>query len=213
MGIRNITASLLGIAAFGLAQPAAAAGYGYVEVSAGISFFDDIDGNVTVPGFAGSIPVSVSVNDGANVGFEFGAGNILGTGLRAGAAFTWIDFEIESATALGFTIPASAIGGGSSGTVEVVEGRLYYDIPLQGIVTPYVGVGLGAVNYTEEGQFLWSLIGGAQVDLTENMYLGARYTYSNTDIDDGPNVTIDPINIHSISGQIGFRIGNTGDTP
>lgn len=223
MGYRNIIASLLGIAMLGLAQPAAAEGYFYVEGSAGISFIEDVDGTFSFPGSSqgsrshhvgkghGSlvgIPVSLSINDGANFGVEVGAANYADTGLRIGVAFWFVNFEIESATALGITIPASALRT-SNELVEVVEGRLYYDIPLEGIVTPYVGVGLGAADYTGDAAFIYSLIGGAQVDITDNVYLGARYTYSNTDIDGGPGVTVDAIDVHSISGQIGIRFGNT----
>jgi len=208
MGYQKFAASLLGIGMLGLAQPAAAEGNFYLEGSGGISFIDDIDGTVNIPGFPGGIGVSLDMEDGANFGVEFGAENIANTGLRVGAAFWFVDVEVEGATALGITIPASALGTNSE-LVEVVEGRLYYDIPLEGIVTPYVGIGLGAMDYTGDANFIWSLIGGAKVDLNDTVYLGARYTYSNTEIDGAPGVSIDDIDVHSISGQIGIRFGNT----
>jgi len=77
------------------------------------------------------------------------------------------------------------------------------------MTSPVGFIGLGAMGYTGDANFIWSLIGGAKVDLNDRVYLGARYTYSNTEIDGAPGVSIDDIDVHSISGQIGIRFGNT----
>jgi opacity protein-like surface antigen len=63
-----------------------------------------------------------------------------------------------------------------------------YDIPLKGPVTPYVGVGLGAVGThlkalgEDDGsvQFAWQLRAGAAVKVTRGVDLTADYTYRQT---------------------------------
>jgi opacity protein-like surface antigen len=74
------------------------------------------------------------------------------------------------------------IGRGRDMDVTTVLGNIYYDIPLDSVITPYVGAGAGygwgsVTNGDDRDGFAMALMAGAEVSLTDNLSADFEYRY------------------------------------
>jgi opacity protein-like surface antigen len=76
-------------------------------------------------------------------------------------------------------------------SVTTLLGNLYFDVPTETMFTPYVGAGVGygwgSVGHGEDKDgFAYALMGGASVNLSDNLSLDLEYRFRNV-ISSGAN--------------------------
>lgn len=172
-----------------LTQPAGAADGFYARADVGLSMPRDLDGNWLEPATGG---LGGDLKNGA--AFGLGVGYRFDFGLRADAVVSHRpNFKLQSNVGDRF---------GNSGTAESKVSALtamvnvYYDLPLGGPFTPFVGAGVGiarnhidSVTYRLNGGFLdieesrtrstlaWALMAGGAYALTDRLSLEVSYRY------------------------------------
>ncbi|MEZ5926110.1 MAG: outer membrane beta-barrel protein [Hyphomicrobiaceae bacterium] len=120
------------------------------------------------------------------VGYQF-----RGTGLRAEAEIGYVTNAIESHDIAGVgTFDNEAAFGDTSAFFGLAS--IYYDIPLNSPIKPFVGGGIGLSDVSFEGHgtdatgtvlddnataFAWHLTGGVGYDIAENVALEVGYRY------------------------------------
>jgi opacity protein-like surface antigen len=71
--------------------------------------------------------------------------------------------------------------GEDEGSFTTVLGNVYFDIPIETIVTPYLGAGLGygwsESSGSDDDGVAFGLMAGVEVNLTENLSADAGYRY------------------------------------
>ncbi len=123
--------------------------------------------------------------DGA-VGYQF-----RNSGLRAEAEFGYLSSSVDSHDIAGAgTFDADQAQGDTSAIFGLAS--IYYDIPLNAPIKPFVGGGIGAADVSFEGHgttpagtvlddsataFAWHLTGGVGYDISENVALEVGYRY------------------------------------
>ena len=210
-------------------------------------FYGRLDGGVIVPNDT-SYSISGSVTNAnltatgtvsgeikSKTGYAIGGalGYQLNNNFAVEAQISHVQFELDSASV---DVAGTLTSGGSNLTVNVntdidLEGdvsaltgmfNLFARLPLANNLTPYVGAGLGFVNWeinidsisqggttlTVNGQdddtdLAANLIAGLEYPVTDQIWLGGRYTYSwtNTGTDISEDVTA---NIFQASAKFRF---------
>lgn len=181
-------AAVIALAHAGLSPAEAAEGF-YARADIGLSIPRDLDGNWLEPndgGIGGDLKNGALA--GAGIGYRFAFG------LRTDAAVSYRPhFDLSSEAADRFGNAGTAKSDVSALTVML---NVYYDLPLEGRFTPFVGAGLGfarnrigSVDYTLNGAFLdvesghtetnfaWALMAGGSYAVTDRIALEVGYRY------------------------------------
>lgn len=199
-----------------LAQDNADKGW-YFGLRTGVASLNDPDFSITDTSITPNIQLDTKLETksawsiGGETGYDFGGvrvgidlayqrntikginlRSVNGTTISATNAADVVDelgdyYDFEGAQLDGTTIRATS-GSVAKLRQLAVMAHVTYDIPLKGPVTPYVGVGLGAVGThlkalgEDDGsvQFAWQLRAGAAVKVTRGVDLTADYTYRQT---------------------------------
>ncbi len=113
----------------------------------------------------------------------------MGWYLRGDVGFSWLDLE-DGAMAVGGgvgyqysdTLRADVrvdwAGFSNDENFTTVLGNMYFDIPLDTIITPYVGAGAGyGWAADDQSGLAFALMAGAEVGLSDSISLDAGYRY------------------------------------
>ena len=154
--MKNITKALLGIGLMaGTAAPALAADYIADAPISSSAFY--------IRGDAGWSWLSTDSDNKSVMALGGGVGYHFNDNLRTDIRADW-----------------AAIGGDGNSFTTVL-GNLYFDIPTQMIVTPYLGAGLGygwsESDRNDEDGVAASLMAGVEVNLTGNLSADIGYRY------------------------------------
>ena len=92
-------------------------------------------------------------------------------------------------------------------SVKLMMANAYYDIPLDGAINPFVGVGLGKADISNAGsETALSFSIGANYDVGESNYFGVKYTrYSVNGPKDGLGVQYQDIKADAVNISYGYR--------
>jgi len=92
-------------------------------------------------------------------------------------------------------------------SVKLMMANAYYDIPLDGAINPFVGVGLGKADISNAGsETALSFSIGANYDVGESNYFGVKYTrYSVNGPTDGLGLKYDDIKADAVNISYGYR--------
>jgi opacity protein-like surface antigen len=125
----------------------------------------------------------------------------MGWYLRGDIGWSWLDFEDDDTNSL-------ALGGGvgyqysdylradlrvdwagmeGDENLTTVLGNMYFDIPMDTVITPYLGAGAGYGWSSDGDGFAFALMAGAEVSLTDNLSLDAGYRYRQVIAGDDPS--------------------------
>lgn len=184
------------LAAFALAAPAEAAGGWYVSLTGGANWVDDNDF------FVSSAPTTLTWNTEADTGFIIAGavgmyfGDVL-SGLRGEVEFSWRSNNVGGF----FTSNVGPIPPTEFGIVDYdhqtfsVMANAWFDIPMGGGFSPYVGGGIGWADTSIEGAyvctnfctvvpfdfsddgFAWQLGAGVNFNISPNVQLGVGYRF------------------------------------
>lgn len=202
----KLKTTLLAAAAMAVVAPAAQAYEGlYGAIGAGLSYIGS-DQDVTNDQIGGGGPFAFdSAADYSNgVGVYAALGYATGGNFRYEVEFSYRDNDVNNIVADGAGFsgwPSGTIGGGTTAMAGMVN--VLYDFHTGGGITPYVGLGLGAVNVDHDitgnnaagvptapmtiayGASGWSLgyqgIAGIAFDLAEGLVLDLSYRYFGTE--------------------------------
>ena len=91
--------------------------------------------------------------------------------------------------------------------VKLFMANVYYDLPLRGAITPFVGLGLGQANISNAGnETALSFSIGANYDIGEKSYLGIKYTkYTVNGPTDELGFQYNDIKANAVNISYGFR--------
>jgi opacity protein-like surface antigen len=148
-------AAIAAAAVIAAAGPAQAEGF-YLGAFGGLNFLDEADGTADVGG-----PVSPTVEVESDMGWAAGAaaGYAFAFGLRAEAEVAYRMNALDRAT----LSPVSVDLEGDTTALSVM-GNLWFDIPLDGAIRPFVGGGLGMAQVSLNDVEVPALGGGTFVD-------------------------------------------------
>lgn len=167
-----VAASLLCLAS---ALPAAAAQGPYVGLGGGLAIIHDSDVETFVPGFGtarGDIEYDLGGGFNISAGYKFDQ-------MRLEAEFGYNKADVDSVSAFGFTESIS-------GDIEIMSYMVngFYDMKVAAPVTPFFGLGLGAINGDDgdddDTAFGYQLTAGITSPINEFLNLDVYYRYQGT---------------------------------
>ncbi len=164
--MKNITKALLGLALLaGAAAPAAAADFTPEAVVTASGFY--------LRGDAGWSWLNTDEDDDSVLVLGGGVGYQFNDNLRTDIRGDW-----------------AGVGSDDSSFTTVL-GNVYFDIPLETIITPYLGAGLGygwvESNGDDDDGAAFALMAGVEVNLTDNLSADVGYRYRQILAEDGVN--------------------------
>ena len=182
-------ATLAAAAVIAAAGPAQAEGF-YLGAFGGLNFLDEADGTANLGG-----PTDITVEVESDLGWVAGAaaGYAFDFGLRAEAELAYRRNALDRAT-----IPPVSVDLEGDTTALSIMGNLWFDIPLDGAIRPFIGGGLGmaqvSLNDVEVGPlgggtfvddsdmvFAYQLGGGVAFRIAPGLDLTAEYRYFGTE--------------------------------
>jgi opacity protein-like surface antigen len=187
-----------------------AAGKFYAVIGAGATLFPDPEvTDSTLPGVTGEIGTETGFNIHGAIGYR------ISDAFRAEAEFTYRQNDIDQLTIAAFGLSAS---GAASGDVTSASGMIngYWDIPVSGMIKPYLGAGLGVsrvdaeltvAGVTGEGDdtvFAYQLMGGVQYDISSNAAVRVGYRFFAT-ADPEFGTTESEYTTHNIDAGVVFK--------
>ena len=92
-------------------------------------------------------------------------------------------------------------------SVKLMMANAYYDIPLDGAINPFIGLGLGKADISNAGsETALSFSIGANYDVGESNYFGVKYTkYSVNGPKDGLGIQYPDIKADAVNISYGYR--------
>jgi opacity protein-like surface antigen len=154
--MKNITKALLGLGLLvGATAPAIAADYAPEAVVTASGFY--------LRGDAGWSWLNTDEDDNSVLALGGGVGYQFNDNLRTDLRADWAGL------------------GDDDSSFTTVLGNVYFDIPLETILTPYLGAGLGygwvESNGTDDDGAAFALMAGVEVNLTDNLSADVGYRY------------------------------------
>jgi opacity protein-like surface antigen len=156
--MKNFTKALLGMALLaGAAVPAVAADYTPPEAVVTASSF-------YIRGDGGWSWLNTDDNNDSALVLGGGVGYQINDNLRTDLRADW-----------------AGLGSDDDSSFTTVLGNVYFDIPTQTILTPYLGAGIGygwsESNASDDDGVAFGLMAGVEVNLTENLSADVGYRY------------------------------------
>lgn len=201
---------------------------GYIEAQLGYSNLSKVNTNTysgTVDGVtATNLMGKLNYDSSASFGAEYGLNDVIVDNLRVGVSFSTMKFDLKNAVINGsltdgvttYTGPDTfsaadfaSIGVSFDNRVYLYMANAYYDFKNKTPFTPFVGFGMGVadIKNADGNEFAYALHAGAKYHINNNVYIGAKATYTNIN---GPTdqlgIKFNNIDAYSANLALGFEI-------